>query len=100
MYVYVYESQSVRLLYIQIERVFFLISTLIWRSLRVLEAVLIVMVTTVCIFLSATLLGTCVHEKPSDNEEYLYPGLTVRLQSCLNLHVGWGWEEVPFSAYV
>lgn len=53
-----------------------------------LEAVLIVMVTTVCIFLTATLLGTCVHERPKDSEEYICPGLTVRQEeACLNLHV-------------
>ena len=45
--------------------------------LRILEAVLIVMVTTVSIFLIATLLGTCVHERADDNEEYICPGLTV-----------------------
>ena len=99
LYVCVYVTECNIIVY-TIERVFCFIFALVWQSLRVLEAVLIVMVTTVCIFLSATLLGTCVHERPSDNEEYLCPGLTVRLQSCLNHHVGWGWEEVPFFACV
>ena len=47
-------------------------------SSRVLEAVLIVMVTTVCIFLTATLLGTCVQERADDGVEAKCPGLTVR----------------------
>lgn len=52
---------------------------------RILEAVLIVMVTTVCIFLIATLLGTCVKERADDNEEYLCPGLTVWTEVLRNL---------------
>ena len=44
---------------------------------RIPEAVLIIMVTTACVFLAATLLGTCVHEKRINKEESLCPGLTV-----------------------
>ena len=46
---------------------------------RIPEAVLIIMVTTSCVFLAATLLGTCVHEKRTNENETLdlCPGLTV-----------------------
>ena len=47
-----------------------------WHS-RIPEAVLIIMVTTSCIFLAATLMGTCVHEKNINHEEVLCPGITV-----------------------
>lgn len=49
----------------------------IYTYFRILEAILIVMVTTVCIFLTATLLGTCVRERKDDKEEIYCPGLTV-----------------------
>ena len=56
---------------------------------RVLEAVLIVMVTTVCIFLTATLLGTCVQERADDGEEKNCPGLTVKKE-----HITWAKMEL------
>ena len=45
---------------------------------RIPEAVLIVMVTTVCVFSAVTLLGTCIREKKDSKEEMRCPGLTVR----------------------
>lgn len=44
---------------------------------RIPEAVLIIMVTTVCIFLAAMLLGTCVHKHAIDHTELTCPGLFV-----------------------
>ena len=45
---------------------------------RVPEAVLIIIVTTSCIYLIATLLGTCIHERKIHKEEIMCPGLYVR----------------------
>ena len=45
---------------------------------RIPEAVLIIMVTTACVFIAGTFLGTCYSNKHIDERERLCPELFVR----------------------